>query len=493
MVSRERLGRTPRFSYSRLTISHGLVGFAIISGLCGIGGLFDDVGDATVLLAAAAVTGVVGIGGRRTFVRTRRPAPGRVVAALASTWAAFVLAGTVVYLATDTTSRVDDALFESAAGFSTTALTALAVDDLSSTMHVWRAATQWLGGLLGILVTVVALPSVMRGSIHVPKGEGRRIDRLAPTPDLGRRRVAALYTSLTALCGIGYLVTGMGARDSMVHALSTLSTGGFSSRSDSLVSASTGSQIVATLFMIIAGMSYFVLWWAVRKQGRRFIASTELRLYLTIILLAAVGIFLTVDGISPFEAVFTAASAVSTTGFAIVDWTVFPSAALSVLLVVVATGAMGSSAGGGLRIVRARVLVDYANRELRRQLDPNSVTVVVSDHRVIDDRELERISGYQIAHFGLCTLGAFFLAAVGVELVTSLWTAISAVSTFGPAPGTGPFGNATALGADGRLLLIPGMLAGRLTILPLLLAIAGAMRGKDRAVRLIKRRTRRSR
>jgi len=482
-----RLGRRHHYSFGRLAVADALFGFAIVTALCGVGGLLDDPGEALLLLATAGVTGAIGWKGRRFYERRLNPSPGRVVSGLAAAWMALVAAGTVVYLVTGITSQVDDALFESAAGFSTTALSTLDVEEFSTTMHIWRASTQWLGGLLGVLAAVVSLPGAMRGSVHVPRGQGRRLDRLAPTPIVGRRRVLAVYSALTLVCGLGYLVTGLGSRDSVVHALTTISTGGFSSRADSLASAGTGSQIVATVFMIIAGTSYFALWWVIRRHGRRFVESSELRLYLAILVVATAAMIITVDGISFGEASFAVASAISTTGYAISDWTVLSPGALSILLVLVATGSMGGSAGGGLRVARVRTLVVFANRELRRQLDPNSVSVVKADNRAIDDRELERLTGYQIAHFSLVSVGAFLLAAVGVDVITAVWTAVSVISTAGPAPGTGPFGDASALGADGRLVLIPGMLAGRLTILPLLLGIVSVMRAKDAMLRRVKR------
>ncbi len=483
----ERLGEQRRNSFSRLAVADGLAAFAVAALVCGIGGLFVDPADGVVLISTAIVTGGIGLAGRRTFERRRRPPPGQVVVGLASTWTAMVLAGTAVYLLTGTTSLPQDALFEASAGFSTTALTTLDSHDLSSTMHVWRASTQWLGGLLGILAAVVALPGAMRQSVHVPEGQGRRPNRLAPTPITGRRRIMALYGSLTVACAVAYLATGMEARDSVAHALTTLSTGGMSTQPDSFASYGTDTRIVATVFMILAGISYFVLWWVVRGRRHRFVQSNELKLYLAMVVLATVGIVAAVDGISVIDAVFRASSAASTTGFAVNDWTLFPPAALSILLVVVATGAMGASAGGGLRVVRARALVQYARRELRRQLDPNSVTVVIQDGRAIDDRVLDRLTGYQIAHFGLCAIGAFFLTTAGVELVTALWVAISVVSTAGPAPGIGAFGDVRELGDAAHLLLIPGMLAGRLTILPLLMAVATALRMRDLGILRLKR------
>ncbi|MEO0605484.1 MAG: potassium transporter TrkG, partial [Myxococcota bacterium] len=383
----------------------------------------------------------------------------------------------VVYLVSGTIGTVDEALFEAAAGFSTVAATTVDPETLSTPMSIFRAGTQFVGGLVGLLAGVVALPRTMKGNVQIPKGRGRRADRLVPDPVIGRKRVVRLYVALATACGLGYFATGLGARSSLVHALTTVSTGGFSDRADSLATAPGGVKVVATVFMLIGGMSFFALFWLVRGNHERFRRSPELRIYLAIVTVVTVALLREVDGLSFGDAVFTAASASSTTGLAVVDWTVFTSGALAILLVAVATGAMGASAGSGLRVIRAWLLFLFAAREIRRQLDPNAVTIVRHSGRTLGDEELDALTGYQIAHFGLCGIGAFMLAVTGDELVDAIWTAISVVSTFGPSPTMGPYGDADELGRLGQLVMIPGMLAGRLTILPLLLAVAALQQG----------------
>ena len=470
-------GAARRDSYSRLAVADGLLAFTIIAVLAAGVGITDKLGDSLVLLAVAVITGSIAIATRRTYVRRERPPTARVIAGLASTWASLVLAGSIVYLASGTITTVDEALFESAAGFSTVAATTLDPESLSTSMSLFRAGTQFVGGLVGLLAGVVALPRTMKGNVQIPKGRGSRADRLVPDPVIGRQRVVRLYLALAAACGFGYLVTGLGVRSSLIHALTTVSTGGFSDRADSLVSAPGGAKVVATVFMLISGMSYFALFWLIRGNHRRFVKSPELRIYLGIIGVVTLSLLREIDGLSVGDALFTAASASSTTGLAVTNWTGFPSGALALLLVAVATGAMGASAGSGLRVIRAWLLCLFAAREIRRQLDPNAVTLVRHGGRTLGDKELDALTGYQIAHFGLCGIGAFMLALTGDELVDSLWTAISVVSTFGPSPTMGAFGDADELGRLGQLVMIPGMLAGRLTILPLLLAVAALQQG----------------
>ena len=477
----------PRDSFSRRAICDGLVRVGTAGLLAGTIGFADAPLEALPMMLIAGVALGIGITGRRVFVRRRHVGAGRIISGLAATWAVMVLFGTAIYLSAGAISTVDGALFESAAGFSTVALTTVDPGELSLPVALFRGATQWIGGLLGLLIGVVALPRTMKGRVQIPKGQGRRADRLVPTIEVGRQRVFRIYMGLTLACGAGFVATGMSLRGAAIHAMTTVSTGGFSDNADSFVSESAGSRVVGTVFMIIAGMSFFVVFWLVRGNATRFARSPELRIYLVIIATVAALLLVHVDGLSVADAIFTAASASSTTGHAVAAWTVFPPAALSVLLVAVATGAMGASAGSGLRVIRAWLLVLYAGREVRRQLEPNAVMAVKHGERPVGQDELDHLTGYQIAHFGLCAVGAFLLALTGVELLDSLWTAISVVSTSGPSPATGPFGDADALGVVGRLILIPGMLAGRLTILPLLLAVVSLLRAKDWALRRSRR------
>ena len=470
-------GAARRDSYSRLAVADGLLAFTVIAVLAAVAGVTDNLGDSLVLLAVGAITGSIAIATRRKFVRRERPPTARVIAGLASTWASLVVTGSIVYLASGTIATFDEALFESAAGFSTVAATTVDPESLGTSMSLFRAGTQFVGGLVGLLAGVVALPRTMKGNVQIPKGRGSRADRLVPDPVIGRQRVVRLYLALATACGFGYLITGLGARSSLIHALTTVSTGGFSDRADSLVSAPGGTKVVATVFMLIGGVSFFALFWLLRGNHRRFVKSPELRIYLGIIGFVTLSLLREVDGLSVGDALFTAASASSTTGLAVTEWTGFPSGALALLLVAVATGAMGASAGSGLRVIRAWLLCLFAAREIRRQLDPNAVTLVRHGGRTLDDKELDSLTGYQVAHFGLCGIGAFMLALTGDELVDSLWTAISVVSTFGPSPTMGAFGDGDELGRLGQLVMIPGMLAGRLTILPLLLAVAALQQG----------------
>ena len=483
-AARLQLGAPARLSYTRLAIADSVAAIGALGVVCGTMGVLDDGRDAAFLIITGALALGSGIRTRRSFARNIRPAPGRIIGGLALSWITVVLLGTGVYLATGTIDSVERALVESAAGFSTTAVTTVDPSELSVPMQLWRASTQWLGGLLGIIAGVIALPLAFRGRYLNAHGSQQNPDRLAPTPEVGRRRVATIYLALTVALGLAYALTGLGTRDSVVHAMTTISTGGFSSQPDSFVGFGTGPRIVAVVGMVIGGSSYFLVWWLIRGRLAPVWRSTELRFYFALLTGGSLLVMLDRGHLGLGDAVFTTVSAVSTTGFAVGDWTVLDDAVLTVLLVLIGTGAMSGGAGGGLGVIRAWMLLGFASRELRRQLDPHSVVVVKQAGIAIDEPTLERTTGYQIGHLGLCAIAAFLIAAGGgVDVTGAVFSGISVISTHGPGVGTGPFGDLSEWSPMGRLLLLPFMLAGRLSILPLLLAVSTLFAGKQTVVR----------
>ena len=477
-------------SHTILTITEGLMGLGIVSALCAIAGFFDDAGDSAVLAATGVLFTGIGAVARAKLIRRPRPTTSVVLSGLAATWIALVVVGTAIYLITGTINRIDDAAVEAAAGFSTTALTTLDPSELSVPMTLWRASTQWLGGLVGILTGVVALPMALRGQRLAPTEWSGTDDNFARSKLARRRQVLMIYLSLTALIGIAFAATGMGTKHSVVHALTTISTGGFSSAPDSFANFGAGPVAVATVGMIVAGAGYAIIWWAIRGRANALFRSPELRLYAAILLLGTLLVWWGADGLSWSDSLFTTASSASTTGFAVGDWTSLDDAVTALLLVIIATGSMIGSAGGGLHINRARILVAFARRELRRQLDPGAVAVLKSSGRAVDDRAIERMTSHQIAHLATCATAAGLLALAGVDLLGAIYTGISVLSTHGPGIGVGPFGDLSNFSHSARLLLVPFMLAGRLSLVPLMTGIVWFVHAKRVLERSLRQRPR---
>ncbi len=462
---------TRMVSWQLFAIIETAVILGAVTLVCGLAGFGDDNADASIFASAGLVFAVLGFVARRKVTAPQRLTAGRVFAGIGMLWTVLVLFGAVLYVGSGALTRLDDALIESAAGFTTTSLTFLDVAETSRSVLLFRSASSWVGGLTAIVIAVVTLPTVLRSLSLVSYKTQRRGLDLVPNPTVGTRRVLWLYCGFTAVFVAAYLLTGVHLSDAVVLALSTVSTGGFTGRADSLAGFGTTTQLVAGAGMLLAGAGIFVVWWIVRGQLRPLWRSGELRAYLLLLAVAtsAMALHKNVDW---DEASFMALSALSTTGFAVSDWTAWGTAATVVLLVGAGIGSMMGSAGGGLRVMRAKLLMSTAGGELRRQLDPHSVVLVRRDDETLSQRTLDRLGGHQIAYVALVGVGAMLLGVAGGTLLGSVWGSVSAVSTFGPAVGEiGAFGLLSGVERLERLALLPLMMTGRMSVPPVLAGI----------------------
>ena len=474
-------------SWTLAAVCDSLLALGAAALLCGLAGIGDDTAVAVKFAAIGAVIAAGACAARRRVVRPSRPAPRRVISGIGVLWAVLVGTGAAVYLLTGSLADLDGALLEASAGLTTTAVTVLEVGEASRSVLLWRAATSWVGGLVAILVSVVALPSALRvAALFGSKSRERGLD-LAPSAAVGIRRVLALYSGFTAALALAFLAAGLPITEAVVVGLGTASTGGFSPRPDSLASYGAAAAAVAAAGMLAAGASIFVLWWIARGRVRPLLRSQELRTY-AVLLAAVAAILFASGGAGPGEALFTAASVMSTTGYAVADWTVWPAVAVAALTIAAVTGSMLGSPGGGVKVLRVRLLLAYAARELRRQLYPHAVLLVRSDGRAVDDRTLDRAGSYQSTHIALVGAGAVMLGATGMSVTGSLWSSVSAVSNLGPAVGEiGVFGHLGGLERSSRAFLIPLMLAGQMAILPLLALLGFVLQWPRFALRRARR------
>ena len=418
-------------SWSLARVFDGLFVLGIAALLCGLGGIGDDNTDSLIFSAIGVALLALAFAARGRVRRPSYPTPRQILFGLGTLWLVFVAIGAALYLATGSLTRPDDAVVEAAAGFTTTAVTVLDHASVSRSTLLWRAATSWIGGLTALEMAVVALPSALGSTALLGYTSIRRGRDLAPNTRVGMQRVMAVYSGMTAFCIMGYLSVGLEFDEAVIVGLGTVSTGGFSPRPDSMAGYGTGAMVVATVGMLLAGFSIFVLWWMLHGRARPLLRSQELRIYsLMVALLTAASVV--VGDADLGEALFTAASVTSTTGYAVSDWTAWPAAVTTALLVSASIGPMLGSIGGGMQILRIRLLLGYARRELQRQLRPRAILVVRRDGRAVDEATLERVSSYQIANLTLITFGAIALGITGLSITGSLWTSISSLSTLGP-------------------------------------------------------------
>jgi trk system potassium uptake protein len=394
-------------------------------------------------------------------------------------WTAVALVGALPYLLSGAIPLPAAALFESMSGFTTTGSTTLAdIEAVQPGILLWRSMTQWLGGMGFIVLGVAILPYLGVGGMQLFRLEapGPTTDRLRPRIRDTAKLLWVVYAALTAVLMTLFLLGGMTPFDAVNHALTTMPTGGFSTRNASMAAFSGYIQWVTILFMFLAGTS-FTLHYRVLSRGlRSYTADTEWRLYTGIVLTGSVVVALLIhSGDASLEetlrhAMFQVVAIVTTTGYGTTDYVLWAPAAQIVLFLFFFLGGMAGSTAGGMKMVRVLLVLKQAWIEVRKQLHPRAVFVPKIGGRPVRDYVMLNVLGFVLIYMMLFGVGTFAMASLGLSLPAAAGAAATAISNVGPALAElGPTENFSSLPWQGDLILTFLMLVGRLEIYTVLL------------------------
>jgi trk system potassium uptake protein TrkH len=397
-------------------------------------------------------------------------------------WFAISVFGTLPYLLTGTIGNVTDAFFETAAGFTTTG--ASVIPDPGAISHgvlMWRALTQWIGGMGIIVLSIAVLPLLGSGGVELARAEspGPTPDRLTPRFRETAKRLWWVYAGLSGLQILLPLFCDMTLFEAVAHTLTTMSTGGFGTDVRSLGAFSAYSQWIVIIFMVLAGAS-FALHFRALRDPRVYWRSPELRLYLAILIVASTIIAIgTRDGAVAAvirDAVFTAVSIVTTTGYATADFGVWVPALQVLVLGLMFVGGMSGSTGGAVKPYRLGVLTGAASSDLRRVIHPRGIFVTRFGKDSIPQDIVESVQSFFLMYMFIFMTGTMLFAVfaqtagAGFDLVSSASAVASSLGNVGPGlSAVGPSSNYLAVPALGKWLLSLLMLVGRLEIFPVLL------------------------
>ncbi len=430
-------------------------------------------------VASAGLTGFVGIG-LAAATRGGRGEFGRREALVFAVLVWFVLAGfgaVPLYFA-DFPAAPVDALFEAVSGLTTTGASVIqTLDEAPAAVLFWRAMLQGLGGFLTVLMMVLLLSPLGVGGLDLasnalPRGEGVDLpERLAQTA----RETSWVYLALVVVCGLSLWLAGMPAFDAVCHALSTVSTGGFSTRASGIGAfGGLGIELVLSVFMLLGACNFTLLWVLAngRMASHRVDAETRYLVYAVVLAVFLMTTLAVVEArMQPGQAarfgLFTAISLLTTTGYesGVGPAGAGPSPALMIALVLVGGASISSS--GGLKLLRLAVLLKQARRELARLIHPHGVIRLRLGDRSVGDHQIWAIWSYVFV-FALSLAGtAMGLSALGLSAPAAMATAVAALTNAGPAlhliePAAPLFAE---LGAATKLFLGFVMVLGRVELL----------------------------
>lgn len=445
--------------------------------LCAI--LYGEGADATAFFSSSVLTALAGglmmLAGRGDGEVYRREG----ILIVVGGWMLASIFGAVPYLLTGTLTSPVDALFESASGFTTTGATVLLdIEAAGRGVLFWRCFTQWLGGMGIIVLFVALLPELGPGARFLYKLEvpGPTAEALLPHIRDTASVLWRLYLLLSAAQAVLLMLAGLDLYDALTHTFSTLSTGGFSPRADSIAAFdSVWVHLIVIVFMVLAGAN-FSLYFGLRHRAgwKSVLRDPELRLYGLILLGATVvvtGSILASDLYSnPFRALldglFQVVSIQTTTGYATADFETWPNATRMLLVALMFVGGCAGSTAGSMKVMRMVIGLKAAWREVRLIFSPSSVISVMVGRAPVPEGVVRSVAGFFILYltsWGVGTVALTFLG--GQSLVTAATAAAATLGNIGPGlEAVGPVENFAFFPAASKLIMILLMWLGRLEV-----------------------------
>jgi trk system potassium uptake protein TrkH len=443
---------------------------------------FDGGPDMWVLVACGVPVFTAGVA---VWRMTQVPARVRILDVFVTVtlaWVVMAAIGAVPYLATGRLPTVDQALFESISGFTTTGATVLSpVSDTSQGLLMYRSITQWIGGMGVVVLVIAVLPTVGAGAMSLMQAEapGPAGERLTPRVRQTARNLWLVYVGLSVVVLMAYLGAGMSLFDGFAHTFTTVSTGGFSPHDASLRHFDSAAvEWIAIAAMFVAGGSFALYYRALRGGSRSLLRSTEFHVYAVVVVTAAVLMFSTAAMGSTGEqqvreALFTAISIITTTGYTTADYGLWSEAAQMVILLALPFGAMAGSTAGGIKFVRVIAIASMAHRAALRQLHPGLVRPVRVGRGTMPEEVAGRVVGFMAMATVIIGVGALVIALAGSDVTTAFSASLSSFANVGPGLGEiSPSGDYLALSGPARLVTMVQMLLGRLEIFPVILALS---------------------
>lgn len=383
-----------------------------------------------------------------------------------------------------------DAFFEAMSGLTTTGSTVVSgLDDAPPGALLWRSMLQWFGGVGIIIMAFAVLPALRVGGMQIFKSEAwDTSEKFIANAAQYSIALSIIYAFFTALCCLLLWGFGMPPWDAVNHAMTTVATGGFSTRDASVGAFLTVGRapldLVITVFMIIGSLPFGIFLAAIlRGAWRRIFTDSQIKFFLTVVafLTAAMMVHaynvLDVDLFTAFRlAAFNVVSIITGTGYATTDYNAWGPFAHGIFFCIMFIGGCAGSTSCGMKIFRFQVALAALILYAKRLAHPNGVFVAHYNHRPLTDDVFVSVLSFFFVYFAAFATIAVLLSGLGLDTLTALSSAGTAIANVGPGLGdvVGPAGNFAPLPDAAKLLLAAGMLLGRLELFTILVLFSPA-------------------
>lgn len=453
--------------------------------------LFYGQGDAnaflyTVLLMIPIALILIKIKGKKNEIYAKE---GFLTVGLA--WIVISFFGALPFVFSGAIPSLVDAFFETSSGFTTTGASILTeIQYLPKGILFWRSFTHWVGGM-GFLIFILALmPTFSGNTIHLLKAEspGPTPGKIVPKIKQTAKILYAIYFVLTLIETIFLKSAGLSWYDSIIHALGTAGTGGFSNMNASVAAFNNPAvEWIITIFMLLFGVNFVLYFQLIRGNVKAFFKSEELKWYLIAVFAS---IIIIAVNIIPFnhgdvtksirDSAFQVSSIVTTTGYATVNFNLWPTLSKVILIMLMFMGAMAGSTGGGIKTIRIVIIFKAIRREIDKILHPRRVKSVKIDGNVVEEETISGVFLFIFAYIIISLIAIFIVSFDNFDVTTTVTSVIATLSNIGPGlEMVGPAGNFSAFSDLSKLVLSFCMLAGRLEIYPMLILFSPSLWKKN--------------
>ena len=378
-----------------------------------------------------------------------------------------------------------DAFFEAMSGLTTTGATVIEdIDPLPEGLKLWRGIMQWLGGIGIIVVAMVFLPELRVGGMQIFRSEAfDTMGKILPRAGEIASRISVIYVGLTLACAFAYGLAGQSGFDAMVHAMTTVATGGFANYNTSFGDLGAASQYIAAAFMVLAALPFVRYVQLLDGQPKPLLRDPQVRgFFLTlglIVLAMTVWLWIRAGDLSEIgfrRALFNVTSIMTGTGYASSNYMAWGSFAVVMFFFIGLIGGCAGSTACSVKIFRYQLLFAAINAQVRRIHSTSGVFIPRYDGRPVGDDVLTSVMAFFIAFIAALIVVSIALGMTGLDFITSVSGAATALANVGPGLGQmiGPAGTFAGVGDTAKWILSFAMLLGRLEILVVMTIVTPA-------------------
>lgn len=406
-------------------------------------------------------------------------------------WLVISIVGAIPFVLSGSIPSFIDAFFETVSGFTTTGATILTeVESLPKGILFWRTFTHWIGGM-GFLIFILALiPSLGSNTIQLLKAEspGPTPGKIVPKIKETAKILYIIYFVLTVIQTILLMIAGLSLYDAVIHSLGTAGTGGFSNMNTSVAAFNNPAvEWIITIFMMLFGVNFALYFQIIRGNIKSVFKSEELKYYGLMFLVST--IFITINILdfnggnivtSIRQSSFQVSSIMTSTGFATVNFNLWPTLSKMILMMLMFVGAMAGSTGGGIKTIRIVIVFKAIRREINKILHPKRIKSVKIDGKVVEEETISGVFLFIGAYIVISLIAILIVSIDGFDMITTTTSVITTMSNIGPGfELVGPIGNFSEFSPLSKVVLSFCMLAGRLEIYPMLIMFSSSIWRKN--------------